>query len=148
MHWLNVATFIQPFKFFSLLVRFLIICMTYFGFPCMHNYSYISHNVYHLFVPHVFTNYGKRSFFWWSWETELWNTLKSSVTEVATLLSFRSYYRNFFWILAIFLWVCFVQVFLLCCNFIVDYLHIKIHISLIVPEMLWNLLLNFFTHFL
>ena len=46
----------------------------------------------HLFVPRVFTNYGKRSFYYRG--TVLWNTLKSTVTGAVALSSFRTCYLN------------------------------------------------------
>ena len=54
--------------------------------------GHLSRNINRLFVPRVFTNYGKRSFYYRG--TVLWNNLKSTVTEAATLLSFRNYYLN------------------------------------------------------
>ena len=52
----------------------------------------ISRNINRLFVPRVSTNYGKRSFFYRG--TVLRNNLKLTVTEAATLTSFRNYYLN------------------------------------------------------
>ena len=54
--------------------------------------GHLSRNVKRLFVPRVFTNYGKRTFFYRG--TVLWNNLKSTVTGAATLSSFRNYYLN------------------------------------------------------
>ena len=48
-----------------------------------------SRNINRLFVPRVFTIYGKWSFY--HQRTVLWNNLKSFVTRAATLFSFRSY---------------------------------------------------------
>ena len=52
--------------------------------------GHVSHNINRLFVPRVFTNYGKRSFFYRG--AVLWNNLSLSVTEAATLPSFKKYY--------------------------------------------------------
>jgi len=49
--------------------------------------GHLSHNVNQLFVPRVFTNYGKQSFYYR--RTILWSNLKSTVTGAATLLSFQ-----------------------------------------------------------
>ena len=56
--------------------------------------GYLCRNVNRLFVPRVFTNYayGKRNFYYRG--TVLRNNLKSTITEAATLLSFRNYYLN------------------------------------------------------
>ena len=54
--------------------------------------GHLSRNVNRLFVPRVFINYGKRTFFYRG--TVLWNNLKSTVTGAATLSSFRNYYLN------------------------------------------------------
>ena len=54
--------------------------------------GHLSRNVKRLFVPRVFTNYGKRTFFYRG--TVLWNNLKSTVTGAATFSSFRNYYLN------------------------------------------------------
>ena len=43
----------------------------------------LSRNVNRLFVPRVFINYGKRTFFYRG--TVLWNNLKYTVTGAATL---------------------------------------------------------------
>ena len=52
--------------------------------------GHVSHNINRLFVPRVFTNYGKRSFFYRG--ALLWNSLPFSVTGAATLLSFKNCY--------------------------------------------------------
>jgi len=54
--------------------------------------DHLSHNIHRLFVPRVFTNYGKRSFYYLG--TVLWNNLKSTITEANTLLSICNYYLN------------------------------------------------------
>ena len=50
----------------------------------------LSRNINGLFVPRVFTNYGKRSFYYRG--TVLWNSLRSTVTGAITLSSFRTCY--------------------------------------------------------
>ena len=52
--------------------------------------GHVSRNINRLFVPRVFTNYGKRSFFYRG--ALLWNSLPFSVTGAATLLSFKNCY--------------------------------------------------------
>ena len=52
--------------------------------------GHVSRNINRLFVPRVFTNYGKRSFFYRG--ALLWNSLPLSVTGAATLLSFKNCY--------------------------------------------------------
>ena len=54
--------------------------------------GHVSRNINRLFVPRVFTNYGKRNFFYRG--ALLWNSLPFSVTGAATLLSFKNYYFN------------------------------------------------------
>ena len=54
--------------------------------------GHVSRNINRLFVPRVFTNYGKRNFFYRG--ALLWNTLPFSITGAATLLSFKNYYFN------------------------------------------------------
>ena len=55
--------------------------------------GHIGRNVNRLFVPRVLTNYGKRSFFYRG--TVLWNSLSRTVTDAATLSSFKNLYNNF-----------------------------------------------------
>ena len=47
--------------------------------------GHISCNVNQLFVPKVFTKYGKSSFFYRYRGTVLWNSLSKIVTDAATL---------------------------------------------------------------
>jgi len=54
--------------------------------------GHLSRNIHRLFVPRVFTNNGKQSFYYHG--TVLWNNLKSTVTKATTLLSFCNYYLN------------------------------------------------------
>ena len=55
--------------------------------------GHISRNINRLFVPRVFTNYGKRSFFYRG--AVLWNSLSLSVTGATTLSLFKNSYFNF-----------------------------------------------------
>ena len=52
--------------------------------------GHLSRNINGLFVPRVFTNYGKRSFYYRG--TVLWNSLRSTITGAITLSSFRTCY--------------------------------------------------------
>ena len=54
--------------------------------------GYRGHNVNHLFVPRVSTNFGKRSFFYHG--AMLWNSLPLMVVEATALSSFKYLYFN------------------------------------------------------
>ena len=52
----------------------------------------VGRNINRLFVPRVFTNFGKRSFFYCG--AVLWNYLPLNVSEAASVPSFRNSYFN------------------------------------------------------
>ena len=112
--WLSVVDFIQLFK-----------SLYQISPPYLHNIfqfstdmtGHVSRNINHLFVPRVFTNFGKRSFFYRG--TVLWNNLPLSVSKAATLSSFKNSYFNFSWFLFLYLFCCFV--FILFCYIIFCY---------------------------